>query len=75
VNLLGNAFKFTGRNGTVTVAMEQQKEDELIKICVSDTGIGNSNNNPQKILLEFWKISKQAKHSSGRKRERGFYFI
>ena len=40
VNLLGNAFKFTSRTGTVTVSIEFQKEENLIKICVTDTGIG-----------------------------------
>ncbi len=39
-NLLDNAIKFTGENGTVTISMEQ--EDNCVVINVSDTGSGIS---------------------------------
>lgn len=39
--MLSNAFKFTRTGGTVVVSVSLQKEDDIIKVCVSDTGIGN----------------------------------
>jgi len=39
LNLISNAIKFTNRNGTVTISSNKTK-DQIIEICISDTGIG-----------------------------------
>ncbi|EAR90841.2 ATPase, histidine kinase-, DNA gyrase B (macronuclear) [Tetrahymena thermophila SB210] len=51
INLLSNAFKFSQKNGQVTVEISYKKEDELIKISVKDSGIGMSFDEQQKLKL------------------------
>lgn len=41
LNLLSNAAKFT-RNGTVTLAVEPDPEEEMVEFVLSDTGVGIS---------------------------------
>ncbi len=54
-NLLGNAVKFSKpEGGTVTVAAK--KEDDMIKISVSDTGIGIKEENLGKLFKEFEQL-------------------
>lgn len=55
INLLGNAIKFTER-GTITIAaaiLERESNRALIRITVSDTGIGMSQETLQKIFDPF----------------------
>jgi len=47
INLIGNALKFTPKNGKITISFEKEtgeipkdKNKDLLKISVSDTGIG-----------------------------------
>lgn len=47
-NLVNNAIKFTPENGSVTVST--QKLNEKIKICVTDTGIGMSEEEKNKLF-------------------------
>jgi signal transduction histidine kinase/DNA-binding response OmpR family regulator len=41
-NLLSNAFKFTGENGTITVSVEKAESENMALIRVEDSGIGMS---------------------------------
>ena len=54
LNLLSNAGKFT-KNGRVTLSASRQSEngDDWIRISVSDTGIGISQDNLQKLFKDF----------------------
>jgi signal transduction histidine kinase/ligand-binding sensor domain-containing protein/DNA-binding response OmpR family regulator len=54
LNLLSNAFKFTGKGGRVSVGIEQQL-NSLLKIIVSDTGIGMEPCIQSKIFDRFFK--------------------
>lgn len=40
VNLLSNAFKFSQKNSCVIIEVSYKKEDDLIKVSVKDSGIG-----------------------------------
>jgi signal transduction histidine kinase/AraC-like DNA-binding protein/CheY-like chemotaxis protein/ABC-type xylose transport system substrate-binding protein len=40
LNLLSNAFKFTGENGTITISVNWISNDEFVQIKIEDTGIG-----------------------------------
>ena len=39
-NLLSNAFKFTGENGTITVTIDKLTTENMALIKVEDLGIG-----------------------------------
>jgi signal transduction histidine kinase/CheY-like chemotaxis protein len=40
LNLLSNAIKFTPPNGTITLTVEGDPEHEVVRLSVSDTGVG-----------------------------------
>ncbi|GAK51238.1 putative two-component hybrid sensor and regulator [Candidatus Moduliflexus flocculans] len=63
-NLLSNAIKFTEPGGSITLQVE--KDEEMIKVAVSDTGEGIP---PEELLLLFNKF--QQVKSSGTRGERG----
>ena len=53
-NLVGNALKFTGRGGTVTVRVERQDGDTIC-ISVADTGIGMTPDEQRRIFDRFYR--------------------
>lgn len=56
VNILGNALKFTPRNGTVSLTIEEEVKFEnlvTMKFTISDTGIGISDEAKKKIFAAF----------------------
>jgi DNA-binding response OmpR family regulator/nitrogen-specific signal transduction histidine kinase len=59
-NLLSNAFKFTPENGKidVTLSLIQQLNDDkkLLKIAVSDTGIGIPEKDQKRIFERFYRV-------------------
>ena len=58
-NLLNNAGKFTARGGRITIAVEREMDDAVIR--VSDTGVGI----PQAMLSKVFDIFTQADEVSG----------
>ncbi len=54
-NLLGNAFKFTGKNGTVTLELKQVHPSKEFLIIVSDTGCGIPADDHQRIFDRFFQ--------------------
>ncbi len=64
-NLIGNAMKFT-ENGSVTITA--QKEGTMLKLLVSDTGIGIS---PEKQVLLFHKFQQAGSEAFTRETSRG----
>ncbi len=57
MNLLSNAYKFNVENGTITVAVEQVKNDgnKQVSIQVADTGIGIAPENRERIFERFYQ--------------------
>lgn len=51
-NLIGNAIKFT-QNGTVTIEVESQTEEDQIEFRVIDTGIGIADEDVDRIFDDF----------------------
>jgi two-component system cell cycle sensor histidine kinase PleC len=62
-NLLSNAFKFTPRDGRITVALQQTPSGE-IKLSVTDTGIGIAAEHLSKLMHPFVQVENtyQRKH-------------
>lgn len=51
LNLIRNAINFTPEGGTITIATK--KDDEYVEFCVSDTGIGISKTDLERIFEPF----------------------
>ncbi|MVT08778.1 hybrid sensor histidine kinase/response regulator transcription factor [Chitinophaga tropicalis] len=54
-NLLSNAFKFTGRDGTVTMHIRREERDPGIIISIEDNGIGMSEEDQRRIFDRFFQ--------------------
>ncbi len=52
-NLISNAVKFTDEHGKITVSV--QKEAELVKVCIKDTGCGISKESGAHIFDKFYQ--------------------
>ncbi len=53
-NLIDNAIKFTPKDGKITLSIF--KEGEMIKVNISDTGIGVSKDNLTQLFTKFGKL-------------------
>ena len=62
-NLLSNAFKFTPREGTIAIKIDNKNKD-TVKICVSDSGPGIPKQELEDIFKIFYR-SELGKHKRG----------
>lgn len=62
LNLVHNAVKFTPRGGTIRVSVI--KDDDVVRVCVSDTGIGIREDDLNRVFERFYKSDK-ARSSGG----------
>ncbi len=58
-NLLSNAFKFTNKDGEISLIIDQVPESKL-KMVISDTGIGMTRETKEKIFDRFYQAEVQA---------------
>ena len=68
-NLLSNAFKFTSEDGSIHVYVKilnapSSSPNKLLKITISDTGIGISGEDQAKIFERFYKGPQREDHNS-----------
>jgi signal transduction histidine kinase len=54
INLLGNAVKYTPQGGSVTLAI--QSDDQTVRVCVTDTGIGIAPEHQEKVFEKFYRV-------------------
>lgn len=66
-NLIGNAIKFTPEKGTITVSAKPSSEKGFVEIAVSDTGVGLSEEDQEKLFRKYGRLdsSYTAAASSG----------
>ena len=64
-NLLSNAFKFTSKNGRITLAVEQKDDSDFIEIKVKDNGIGIPENRKKKIFKNFFQLDDRGSTNLG----------
>lgn len=64
-NLLSNAFKFTSKNGRITLAVEQKEDSDSIEIKVKDNGIGIPENRKKKIFKNFFQLDDRGSANLG----------
>lgn len=66
MNLLGNAFKFTPAGGRIDVALEHVgEENPVLRIKVSDTGIGIKDKDKEHIFERFYQVDEQGDSHPG----------
>lgn len=58
-NLLSNAVKFTDEDGEVRISAELSK-DQVLSVCVEDTGIGIKASDFEKLFVEFQQLDSGA---------------
>jgi two-component system, sensor histidine kinase and response regulator len=68
INLLGNALKFTGRNGMVTVSVRPDEEGGFVVFVVRDTGEGIPHDAFARIFDKFGQVETR---KAGRKMSSG----
>jgi len=61
INLLSNAVKFTPENGTITIAVRQDANHNMV-LSVSDTGIGIAEYDIPKALSVFGQVHRSKSH-------------
>jgi signal transduction histidine kinase len=62
-NLIGNATKFTGTDGRITVGARPSGEDVLF--WVADTGVGISAEDLPHVFDRFWRVRKAERRGAG----------
>ena len=62
-NLVENAIKYNHPGGSVTVSITQKEHDAVM--TVTDTGIGISKENQEKIFLPFFRVDKSRSRAMG----------
>ncbi|MBE0476525.1 MAG: HAMP domain-containing histidine kinase [Coriobacteriia bacterium] len=62
-NLLSNAARYTPEGGRVTVAV--QRDDDSVRIAVSDTGLGVAEGDRDKVFTRFWRADPARERSKG----------
>jgi signal transduction histidine kinase len=65
-NLLSNAVKYNKDNGSVNVSFTEDQSNGTVEISVSDTGIGMTDEEKQKLFQEFFRVkNEKTKHITG----------
>ncbi len=65
LNLLSNAIKYTPDNGKVHVRMIPQEENRVIRIEVSDTGVGIPKDDLPRMFEKFFRVEANKKVAKG----------
>ena len=54
-NLVGNAIQYTPPGGSITVSALSDEEHDMVRVSVTDTGIGISEENLERIFARFFR--------------------
>jgi PAS domain S-box-containing protein len=62
-NLLSNAFKYSNSNGKISIRLS--REDENVRLAVTDNGIGISDDEKDKVFDKFYRVDNSATRKEG----------
>ena len=65
VNLLSNAIKYTPSGGTVKISAEVNDISRLVKVTVTDTGIGIPKEEVEHVFDKFYRVGANKKYAKG----------
>lgn len=65
INLLSNAVKYTPKQGEVTVACEVNDSDRVVRVQVTDTGVGIPPEDLPRLFEKFYRVEANKKMAKG----------
>lgn len=65
LNLLGNAYKFTPKDGAVTVSNMIDEKNHMVTICIADTGVGIPAPSLENLFKKFSQVDNVLQRQSG----------
>jgi len=65
INLLSNAVKYTPAGGRVTIGTEVNEAAGLVRVTVSDTGVGIPENEVDRVFDKFYRVAANNKQAKG----------
>jgi two-component system phosphate regulon sensor histidine kinase PhoR len=65
VNLLSNAVKYTPAGGSVTIKTEVDEGSSLVRVSVSDTGVGIPEDDIEHVFDKFYRVGANKKQAKG----------
>ncbi|MHC4120016.1 MAG: sensor histidine kinase [Planctomycetota bacterium] len=65
VNLLSNAVKYTPDGGSVTIGTEVDEADSLVRVSVTDTGVGIPEDEVEHVFDKFYRVGANKKQAKG----------
>ncbi len=65
VNLLSNAVKYTPSGGTIKIETEVDESDSLVRVSVTDTGVGIPENEIEHVFDKFYRVKANNKQAKG----------
>jgi len=65
VNLLSNAVKYTPSGGTIKIETEVDEVDSLVRVSVTDTGVGIPADEIEHVFDKFYRVNANKKQAKG----------
>jgi signal transduction histidine kinase len=65
INLISNAVKYTLTGGSVKVETTVNEADELVRVSVTDTGVGISPEEIGRVFDKFYRVQANSKYAGG----------
>jgi len=65
INLLSNAVKYTQSGGKVSIQSEVDELERIVRVSISDTGVGIEQEELPKVFDKFYRVKKNEKYAKG----------
>ena len=65
INLLSNAVKYTPKQGEVTVTCEVNDSDQMVRVQITDTGVGIPSEDLPRLFEKFYRVEANKKMAKG----------